>query len=97
MHWIVLPIMLQTGDIEPIEMPISDPVTVEVTTPTQEIEDCREGVKDLKDDVKGLEFYLQDKKDHKNHCPNIKWEQPSLDEYKKEPKSYLPKECKIED
>ena len=44
----------------------------------------------------GLEFYLQDKKDYKIYCPFPKWEQPKLEEYKKEPKSYLPKDCEAE-
>ena len=58
------------------------------------LEDCQRGVRGLKNDMTGLEFFLQDKKDYKNHCPATKWEQPKLDEYKKEPKSYLPNECK---
>ena len=45
----------------------------------------------------GLEFFLRDKKDYKKHCPQIKWEQPSLDEYKKDLKSYLPEGCKVEE
>ena len=51
-------------------------------------------VGDMKNDVKALEFFLQDKKDKEEFCPETKWEQPKLDKYKEEPKSYLPKECK---
>ena len=96
MRWIVLPIMLQTGDFETIEVPVSNPSPLEEVTPSQEVEDCKEGVKSLRDDVKGLELFLQDKKDHKEHCPDIKWEQPSIDKYKKEPKSHLPDKCVVE-
>jgi len=53
-------------------------------------------VGDMKNDVKALEFFLQDKKDKEEHCPKLKWEQPKIEEYKKDPKSHLPKECKEE-
>ena len=96
MHWIVLPIMLQASDVTSLEAPISDPIPTQVAAPTQEMEDCKEGVKSLRDDFKGLELYLQDKKDHKDHCPGIKWTQPELDKYKEEPKSYLPDKCVVE-
>ena len=49
---------------------------------------------ELKKDMRALEFFLQDKKDHKRHCPKLKWKQPDIEVYKKEPKSYLPKNCK---
>jgi len=49
---------------------------------------------DLKKDMIALEFFLQDKKDYKKHCPKIKWKQPNIEVYKKKPKSYLPKNCK---
>tara|TARA_Y100001963_G_scaffold132265_1_gene190576 strand:+ start:561 stop:773 length:213 start_codon:yes stop_codon:yes gene_type:complete len=52
---------------------------------------------DVKNDMCALEFFLQDKEDHKNHCPKLKWEQPKLEKYKEDPKSYLPKECKKEE
>ena len=80
------------GDVE--KAPVSDPEPTEEPAPSEEVEECQKGVKGLKKDVLGLEVYLQDKKDHKNYCPHTKWEQPKLDEYKKEPKSYLPKDCK---
>ena len=49
---------------------------------------------DVKNDMVALEFFIQDKKDHEEFCPKLKWEQPKLKKYKEEPKSYLPKECK---
>ena len=49
---------------------------------------------DLKRDMKALEIFLQDQKDHKEYCPKIKWEQPTIDVYKKELKSQLPEDCK---
>jgi hypothetical protein len=49
---------------------------------------------DLERDAKALELFLQDKEDHKEHCPRLKWNQPKLEVYKKELKSQLPKGCK---
>ena len=49
---------------------------------------------DLERAAKALELFLQDKEDHKEHCPQIKWKQPKLEVYKKELKSQLPKGCK---
>jgi len=49
---------------------------------------------DLERDAAALEIYLQDKKDHKEICPYIKWIQPALTTYKETLKSHLPKECK---
>ena len=61
-----------------------------------DIDECEKGVKDLKNSVIGLEFFLQDRKDFKIYCPHAKWKQPKLEEYKKDPKSYLPRGCKSE-
>ena len=49
---------------------------------------------DLERSAKALELFLQDKEDHKEHCPRLKWEQPKLEVYKKELKSQLPEGCK---
>ena len=80
----------------PVNAPVIDPSKEEEPTPSEEVEECEEGVKGLLESLKGLEFYLRDKKDWKLHCPSIEWEQPKLEEYKKEPKSYLPESCKTE-
>ena len=53
-----------------------------------------EPIDDLKRDTKALELYLQDKEDKKKHCPKWKWEQPSIEVYKKTLKSQLPQGCK---
>ena len=96
MHWII-PLVLASAPLEePVQPPVGDPVPIEEPSPSEEVDDCQKGVKSLKNDVLGLEFYLQDKKDYKIYCPYTKWEQPKLEEYKKEPKSYLPKDCKAE-
>ena len=50
--------------------------------------------KDIERDAKALIHYLQDKKDNKEYCPEIDWNQPPLTTYKKNPKSHLPKDCK---
>ena len=52
-----------------------------------------EPIDDLKRDTKALELYLQDKEDHKEHCPKLKWIQPDIEEYKKTLKSQLPEGC----
>jgi len=49
---------------------------------------------DIQRDALALELYLQDRKDHDEHCPQIQWEQPKLDTYKEELRSQLPEECK---
>ncbi len=93
MHWII-PIVFASTPVEDATLPpVSVPVPAEELKPSEEVDDCQKGVKGLKKDVLGLESYLKDKKDHKDHCPSIKWEQPKLEEYKKEPKSYLPTGC----
>ena len=62
----------------------------------EEPTDCEKASKNLKNDIAGLEMFLQDKSDYKTFCPYEEWEQPPLETYKKEPKSYLPKSCKAE-
>ena len=57
------------------------------------IQKCEDNIKGLKNEVLGLEYFLQDKKHYKKYCPSLKWAQPSLDTYKKDPKSYLPSDC----
>jgi len=87
-------VILQTNT--PGNTPVINPQPEDDPTPSEQVEECEESVKDLVEGVKGLEFYLRDKKHKSTHCPSIEWEQPTLDEYKKNPKSYLPKSCKIE-
>ena len=49
---------------------------------------------DIQRDARALELYLQDRHDHQEHCPEIRWEQPKLDVYKEQLQSQLPEECK---
>ena len=49
---------------------------------------------DIQRDAQALELYLQDRHDHQEHCPEIRWEQPKLDVYKEELRSQLPEVCK---
>ena len=49
---------------------------------------------DLKRDMQALEIFLLDQESHKNECPEIEWEQPDIEVYKKELKSQLPEDCK---
>ena len=57
--------------------------------------DPTDDVGDIKNNLLALEFFLSDKKSHDKFCPNIEWDQPSIEVYKKKPKSYLPDECKV--
>jgi len=96
MRWLIIPMVLAT-DTGYSPMPLNDDIPVPIEEERgDDIEECQKGVKDLKNSVLGLEFFLQDKKDFKTYCPYTKWDQPKLEEYKKEPKSYLPKDCKPE-
>lgn len=76
------------------------PQHMEDPEPSEEVEHWREGIEDLINGAKGLEFYLADKINFEEHTCDVKscaiktWEQPKLDEYKKDPKSYLPNDCK---
>ena len=54
----------------------------------------KKDLEDIERDTKALVFYLQDKEDHKEYCPEIDWKQPPLATYKKDPKSHLPEDCK---
>ena len=49
---------------------------------------------DLKRDMMALELFLKDKEDKKEHCPQLKWEQPDISVYKETLKSQLPANCK---
>jgi len=49
---------------------------------------------DIQRDAVALELYLQDRHDHQEHCPEIRWEQPKLDVYKEKLTSQLPEGCK---
>ena len=55
--------------------------------------DPTDDVDDIKNDLLALEFFLSDKSDHAKLCPNISWDQPPIEIYKIEPKSYLPDNC----
>ena len=74
-----------------MKLPIATFLAVFAFAPMGEPKKDLEGIER---DAKALVFYLQDKKGHKEYCPEIDWKQPPLATYKKEPKSYLPKDCK---
>jgi hypothetical protein len=48
----------------------------------------------LKRNMVALELFLRDQEDHKNYCPEIKWQQPNIEVYKKVLASQLPEGCK---
>jgi hypothetical protein len=80
----------------PRNTPVIVPEPEDSPTLSEQVKECKDGIKGLAEGIKGLEFYLRDKKHKSIYCPSIKWGQPTLDEYKKNPKSYLPDSCKIE-
>ena len=94
MRWPLLFLLTVTASPEPPVVPVSDPVVIEAQGLSEEVDDAHKGLKGLKNDMLCLELYLQDKKDHKEFCPRAEWEQPSLEEYKKDPRSHLPEGCK---
>ena len=96
MYALTLLFLTITASPEPYSAPLNDPPAEEEQRPCEEVQDAQEDVESLKRAMLGLEFYLLDKKDYKSFCPYLEWEQPSLEEYKKEPKSYLPESCKTE-
>lgn len=73
------------------------PEAVVIPESTPKSEQCRDGLKDLRRSADGLEWFLLDKKVYRDICPEIDWEQPDIDEYRNEPRSYLPPECKRTD
>jgi hypothetical protein len=68
----------------------------EEAEPDDTADRCKGKAEGLRNDMAGLEFFLQDKSDYKTFCPYEDWTQPALEIYKEEPKSYLPKSCKAE-
>ena len=80
----------------PSDVLVSYSVNTEEEPAPEEPTDCEKASKDLKNDIAGLEMFLQDKSDHRLFCPKLQWEHPLLKEYKKDPKSRLPKRCKAE-
>ena len=94
MRFSLLFLLATAASSEPVDDPVGDPTSPEESRPCDEVEETQEGVKDLKREMLGLEFFLRDKKEYKENCSSIEWEQPKLKKYIKEPKSYLPKKCK---
>ena len=84
------------GSPEPVSAFLGDPQEQNDSGHAEEAEGCQENVEDLKKSMLGLEFYLRDKKEYEQLCPYLEWQQPALEIYKKDPKSYLPKDCKAE-
>jgi len=79
---------------EPPVAPVGDSGAVYEETPSEQVGGAQDAIESLKNDMLGLEHYLQDKKDYKEFCPHLEWAQPLLEEYKEDPRSYLPETCK---
>jgi hypothetical protein len=62
-------------------------------SPFEEVQSAPE-CDELKRDMVALELFLKDQDDKDEHCPKLKWKQPSIDVYKETLKSQLPKSCK---
>jgi hypothetical protein len=69
---------------------LSANISVAQEAPTETAEQTQE----LKQEMNSLLIFLKDQEDHKNICPDLKWEQPDISVYKEEKKSQLPEECK---
>lgn len=66
----------------------------QITEPNEgSLGQCEENIKEFKNSLVSLEFYIQDKKHHVRFCPEVDWQQPTILEYKKDPRSHLPEEC----
>tara|TARA_R110001592_G_scaffold263701_1_gene529079 strand:+ start:4850 stop:5077 length:228 start_codon:yes stop_codon:yes gene_type:complete len=61
---------------------------------TSTIVTVSDNVSDIERDARALEIYIQDRKDHEEHCPSIQWDQPALETYKEKLVSQLPEGCK---
>ena len=59
-----------------------------------DVDKLKSDLSDMERDALALELYLQDKQDHKDYCPHIKWQQPPLSTYKQTLSSHLPEGCK---
>ena len=94
MRWPLLFLLTVTASPEPPVASVSDSGAVYEQAPSEQINDTTDAIESLKKDMLGLEYYLKDRKEHREFCPEIEWNQPSLQEYKKDPKSYLPEGCK---
>ena len=86
-------LLISSGPIEVSETLDSASEPTEEQSPSDSAEQCQKAAEDLKNKMLGLEYFLMDKKGHKEKCPSFNWEQPSIEEYKKDPKSYLPESC----
>lgn len=69
-------------------------LVVSFIEPDQVVYVSKDELSDIGKDALALELYLKDKEDYKKHCPKIKWDQPSIDDYKKDLESKLPSGCK---
>tara|TARA_R100000008_G_scaffold83381_1_gene68747 strand:+ start:861 stop:1091 length:231 start_codon:yes stop_codon:yes gene_type:complete len=59
-----------------------------------DVQQLKADLDEMERDALALELYLQDKQDHKDYCPHIKWKQPPLSTYKETLVSHLPEGCK---
>ena len=90
MLWLAIPCMIMSHGHAQEAPPVPDDTA-------DDVEECQDSVTELKNRMLGLQFFLQDKKDHEEYCPRQDWEQPALAEYRKDPKSNLPEDCKPEE
>jgi len=85
--------------LKPPEAPPTPTVSAPPVIPTrdldtdQAIEQQQEVVEDLKYELAGLEWFLDDQHAHKTLCPEMEWTQPAIEVYREHPHSYLPDGC----
>ena len=60
---------------------------------TSPSEQTCEKVSLLRSEMNILLLFLTDKEKHEKECPELEWEQPDIEVYKKERRPLLPPEC----
>lgn len=73
--------------VPPLEKPVEEMDTDQVIEQQQVV------VEDLKYDLAGLEWFLDDQHAHRTLCPEMTWAQPPIETYRQHPHSYLPGGC----
>ena len=58
MRFGLLLLLATAASNEPVDDPVSEPASSEESRPCDEVEETQEGVKDLKKEMLGLEFFL---------------------------------------
>ena len=69
-------------------------LTYDVEPVLSEIREVNEKTHDALVEMRVLELLLMDKKNYREYCTDISWEQPTAKEYREKMNSLLPEKCK---